>query len=205
MLPTRGITRCGPFFEGGAGSAHPLEIILLGYWFSFPPDVLLLCLCPLAILQDHLIYNLSAQNASPSPKMFMGGEEFLIDHHAATTMAIYGTSQFVFHLCSSRWTLDLFTFYQIVWPKASRDFLGWSFRVWLTIRFKARTLFGQIAGFRSCTAIESKMVSTITLAALNGIFDSSESFLLRSFLFMCFSLGGYRVINFNGGPWVQVG
>jgi hypothetical protein len=50
----------------------------------------------MAILQNHLIYNLPAKDASPSPKILMGAEEFFIDHQTTTTMAIHGSSQIFF-------------------------------------------------------------------------------------------------------------
>jgi hypothetical protein len=58
-------------------------------------------LCPLAIFQNHLIYNLPATDVSPSPKMLTGTAEVLIDHQTTTTMAIEGNSQIVFHLCQA--------------------------------------------------------------------------------------------------------
>lgn len=53
-------------------------------------------LCPPTVLQNHLVYNLSAQDASPSPKMLMGTEEFFVDHHITTTIAVNKNLQILF-------------------------------------------------------------------------------------------------------------
>jgi hypothetical protein len=98
---------------------YALEFLVLFFFqYSLPG------LCPLAILQNHLIYNLPATDASPSPKILMGAEECFIDHQTTATMAIHGSSQIVFHLYSTRWALDLVTFYQILWSQASLSFLA---------------------------------------------------------------------------------
>jgi hypothetical protein len=45
----------------------------------------------LTILQNHLINNLSTQNASPSQEMLIGTIESFIDHHTTTTMTFHTT------------------------------------------------------------------------------------------------------------------
>jgi len=43
----------------------------------------------LTILQNHLINNLSAQDASPSQEMLTGTIESFTDHHTTTTMTLH--------------------------------------------------------------------------------------------------------------------
>jgi hypothetical protein len=45
----------------------------------------------LTVLQNHLINNLSTQNASPSQKMLIGTIESFIDHYTTTTMTLHTT------------------------------------------------------------------------------------------------------------------
>lgn len=41
------------------------------------------------ILQNHLVNNLSTKDASPSPKVLVGAEEFFVDHLALTTITLH--------------------------------------------------------------------------------------------------------------------
>jgi hypothetical protein len=43
----------------------------------------------LAIFQDHLIYNLSTEDASPPRKMVVGTAESFVGHDASTTMTLH--------------------------------------------------------------------------------------------------------------------
>jgi hypothetical protein len=48
-----------------------------------------------SILPDHLVYNLPAKDTSPSPKMFMGAVEFLIDHFTLASITLH--THLLFH------------------------------------------------------------------------------------------------------------
>ncbi len=44
-----------------------------------------------AIFYNHLVNNLSAEDASPPPEVFVRAEEFFIDHLTLTTVALHDT------------------------------------------------------------------------------------------------------------------
>jgi len=55
-----------------------------------------------SILPDHLIYNLSAKDTSPSPKMFMAAIKLFIDHFTLASITLHTHLLFLFHLFAHR-------------------------------------------------------------------------------------------------------
>jgi len=59
-----------------------------------------LCRWKATIFQNHLINNLSTEDASPPPKVLVGAEEFFVDHLALTTITLHGALLFCSHFSS---------------------------------------------------------------------------------------------------------